>query len=65
MKGCGHRCRYEIIVYDEKGRRLFTDWTPIKPDKDILQLYIKKAQLRKGRKACSAVALERIEEVEE
>jgi len=54
--------RYQIVIYDEKGRRVFTDYILVKPTpEDLMRYYeyMKRFNPEKMRKAKVIIVIER------
>ena len=54
--------RYQIIFYDEHGRRVWTDYTAIEPDIEFLHRYhefFKRHNPRKAEKTKFVIVIER------
>ena len=54
--------RYQIIFYDEHGRRVWTDYTSVEPDLEFISRYhefMKRHNPRKAERAKFVVVIER------
>ena len=54
--------KYQIIFYDEKGRRVFTDYTCIEPNEEYINGYydwLKRSMPHKAKRVAFVVVIER------
>jgi len=54
--------RYQLIFYDGKGRRVFTDYTCVEPDEEYINDYynwLKRSMPRKAERIAFVVVVER------